>query len=118
MQEGMNDNMVKRMPIIRLPEMYLIKAQADIENSAEELNTIRDHRGVTAQVAQRDSANMINEILLETYREFMCEGHMFYFYKRLNMKQYRYMYWTSWATFDPEKFVLPIPEEEKEFGNR
>ncbi|MBR1401035.1 MAG: RagB/SusD family nutrient uptake outer membrane protein [Prevotella sp.] len=118
LQEGMDDNMVKRMPIIRLPEMYLIKAQADIENSAEYLNTIRENRGVTAKVAQSDSTVMQEEILKETCREFMCEGHLFYYYKRLNMTRHRYMYWTSWKTFDPEKYVLPLPEEEKEFGNR
>ncbi|MBQ7440622.1 MAG: RagB/SusD family nutrient uptake outer membrane protein [Prevotella sp.] len=118
LQEGMDDNMVKRMPIIRLPEMYLIKAQADIENSAEYLNTIRENRGVTAKVAQSDSTVMQEEILKETCREFMCEGHLFYYYKRLNMTRHRYMYWTSWTNFDPALYVLPLPEEEKEFGNR
>lgn len=118
MQDGMEDAYVKRMPIIRLPEMYLIKAEADVSNAAEQLNTIREHRGVTARVAQADSTSMEDEILKETYREFMCEGHMFFYYKRLSRTRQYTSYWTTTATFDPEKYVLPIPEEEVEFGNR
>ena len=117
-QEDMNDNYVNRMPLIRLPEMYLILAEADTENGAEYLNTIREHRGVTSQVNVTGEA-LLDEIALETYREFLGEGKMFYWYKRLNQTMHRGGYYFYKDTpFDPTLYVLPMPEEEIEFGNR
>lgn len=117
-QMDMNDAVVNRMPMIRLPEMYLILAEADEENGAAHLNTIREHRGVTVPVVATGE-DLLGEIGLETYREFLGEGKMFYWYKRLNRTAHRGgWYFYEDVVFDPALYVLPMPEEEIEFGNR
>lgn len=117
-QEGMNENYIKRMPIIRLPEMYLILAECDVENAAEPLNTIREHRGVTAKVNVSGQSALDDEITKEYFREFYNEGQMFHRYKRLNADKRFGYYNFSKVSFDTKKYVLPMPEEEIEFGNR
>lgn len=117
-QEGMDEKYVKRMPMIRLPEMYLILAESDIANAATQLNVIRSHRGVTSEVNLTSEAELNDEITREYYREFYNEGQLFYHYKRTNAN----MMFGSWnftkVPFNTENYVLPLPSEEIEFGNR
>ena len=117
-QEGMNEGYVKRLPLIRLPEMYLILAECDVANAATQLNTIRDHRGVTTMVETTDVDAMQDEITLEYYREFYNEGQLFYRYKRINADMHYMGYRFNKAAFNPDFYVLPMPAEEIEFGNR
>lgn len=118
LQEGMNANYTKRMPIIRLPEMYLILAECDVPNAATQLNIIREHRGVTAPVTLTDETALQNEITMEYYREFIHEGQLFYRYKRINADKHYTGYYFRLAAFNPNLYVLPMPAEEIEFGNR
>lgn len=118
-QEDMNDDFVNRMPLIRLPEMYLILAEADMANAADYLNAIREHRGVTAKVTATEQEALLDEIGLEYYREYIGEGQMFYWYKRLNRTtHWGGYYFDNNVQFDPDLYVLPMPQEEIEFGNR
>lgn len=116
-QEGMNENYVGRMPLIRLPEMYLILAEAGV-NPAEQINTIRSHRGVIAPFDATNNDVLNNEITLEYYREFIGEGQMFYHYKRINSDKMYGGYSFTKQTFNTNLYVLPMPEEEQQFGNR
>lgn len=117
-QEGMSEAYTKRMPLIRLPEMYLILAESDVEKAAEPLNVIREHRGVTTGVTAEGEGPLQDEITKEYYREYYNEGQMFHRYKRLNAEQRFGNYNFSKVPFNTEKYVLPMPEEEIEFGNR
>ena len=67
-----------------------------------------------------DSADaLLDEIGLETYREFINEGKLFYWYKRLNRTtHWGGYYFENTVQFNPDLYVLPMPEEEIEFGNR
>lgn len=112
--EGMPTASEKRMPIIRLPELYLILAEAEGANGAASLQTVREHRGITTPVTAADEQTLRSEILLEYVREFVCEGVMFYQYKRLNSTSMDGLR----GVFNTEFYVLPMPEEEVEFGNR
>ena len=118
-QEGMSESYTKRMPLIRLPEMYLILAECDIANAATSLNEIRNHRGVTAPVNITTEAAMQDEITLEYFREFYNEGQLFYRYKRMNDgTHYGGYYFRKNVSFNPDLYVLPMPAEEIEFGSR
>lgn len=117
-QEGMNEKYVKRMPMIRLSEMYLILAECDIPNAAQQLNVIREHRGVTSEVRLNSEAELDDEITREYYREFYNEGQMFYHYKRKDANMMFGEWNFSKVSFNKEKYVLPMPSEEIEFGNR
>lgn len=114
-----NNSMMRRMPIMRLPELYLILAESDLQNGDEYLNTIREHRGVTSPAASYTNDNAMNdEITLEYMREFVGEGQMFYRYKRLNADQQYSGYYFRKATFNTDWYVFPMPEEEIEYGQR
>lgn len=118
-QEGMTKAYVGRMPIMRLPEMYLILAECDLPGAAKYLNIIRQHRGVTVPVAAKTDNDLRNEITLEYIREFQDEGQVFYHYKRTNAKQQYSGYTFRLTNVNPQKvYVLPLPESEIEFGNR
>ena len=54
------------------------------------------------------------EIRAEYIREFTCEGQLFYYYKRNNSTTMDGLV----GEFNTELYVLPLPEEEIEFGNR
>lgn len=75
------------------------------------MNALRAHRGLAELVAADD---LQNEIYKEYCKEFLCEGQMFYYYKRLGL--------TSIGVFrtvaiDPESvYVLPLPNDELDFG--
>ena len=117
-QEGMNENYVKRMPLIRLPEMYLILAECDVSAAATWLNVIREHRGVTAMVEATEADALQDEITLEYFREFFNEGQMFYHYKRMNADMHFKGYSFNKSAYNTGDYVLPMPAEEIEFGNR
>lgn len=104
-----------RMPMIRISEMYYICAECKAATPVEAinyLNTILEHRGYSENDLLSsetvNSAQLIQtEILKEVKREFVCEGQLFYFYKRTGIMP------------DNQKlrYVLPKPEVELEFGN-
>ncbi len=117
-QEGMQEDLVKRMPLIRLPEMYLILAQCRTDKAANYLTEVRQHRGVSAPVTLTAEADLLDEINMEYIREYVGEGQLFYFYKRLNMDKHRASYNFGKTAFKTSLYVLPMPEEEIEYGRR
>ena len=88
--------------ILRLAEMYLIKAEA--ENSVAALNTLRKARGLDALKTLTGDA-LTNAILDERRAELNFEGHRFFDLVRL--KKY-----TSMFGLEAHKVVLPIPTNE------
>jgi hypothetical protein len=117
--DGMPAAYANRMPLIRLPELHLISAEAtlvtDPGNSLARLKEIRSHRGITEQIPAGTPAETLqNEIKQEYFREFICEGMMFHYYKRTDADRM-----DGIATdFDKTKYVLPMPAEEIEYGQR
>jgi hypothetical protein len=110
----MTAEFAKRMPLIRLPEMYLIAAEANIADAAAYLNAIRENRGVTAPVTVTAEEDLRKEIMMEYLREFTCEGVVFFYYKRLNATTLDGLS----GTFNTANYALPMPQEEIEFGKR
>lgn len=107
-----------KMPMIRLSEMYLIAAEGwmkdDPEHAAELLQTLKQAR--TKLLVNKQTVTE-EVVLSEVRREFVGEGQLFYAYKRLN---HDIMGNTSedGVKASNSVFVLPIPEEEIEYGNR
>ncbi|MBR2980757.1 MAG: RagB/SusD family nutrient uptake outer membrane protein [Odoribacter sp.] len=112
--ENGNEDYAKRMPLIRLPEMILIAAEADIFDTTIYLNELRAARGITTTVDYMTDEELMAEIRAEYIREFTCEGQLFYYYKRNNSTTMDGLV----GEFNTELYVLPLPEEEIEFGNR
>lgn len=109
---------LNRMPVIRISEMYYIAAEAlketDQVRATEYLNIVRRARNVTNDLSATLTAEQFqNEIFKEYQKEFFCEGQLFYYYKRLNLPSIAY----ANVTADNTIYVLPLPDNEVEYGN-
>lgn len=104
-----------RMPMIRISEMYYIVAECDKDNATnavEELNKVLTGRGYEAQNLLNPSVvnsvpAVLEELLKEYEREFICEGQLFFFHKRHN---------TAMINNQEVKYQFPKPDVEIEFG--
>ena len=104
-----------RMPMIRLSEMYYIVAEcdkADPQTAIGWLNQVLTNRGYTdeelLQASEVNSPEAVQaEILKEYRREFICEGQLFFYHKRMGDRTLNEV---------EVKYVLPKPENELEFG--
>lgn len=104
-----------RMPMIRLSEMYYIVAECDKSTPAialARLNEVLANRGYDASELLDpvfvNSADAVQaEILKEYQREFIAEGQLFFYHKRMNDEK------LNGYTVN---YVFPKPETELEFG--
>ncbi|GHT59444.1 hypothetical protein AGMMS50239_06100 [Bacteroidia bacterium] len=108
----------KIFPLIRLTEAYYIAAEAlkdtDPSQAVVLLNTVRSHRKLTDfPLSATLSANEIQEEIFKEYRkEFLGEGQLFYYYKRLNLPVID----GAGVIANNSVYVLPLPDNEVEFG--
>ncbi|MHA4893565.1 RagB/SusD family nutrient uptake outer membrane protein [Pedobacter sp. PWIIR3] len=115
---GTTVNYLYKMPVIRISEMYYIAAEClstiDKTRSVGYLNAVRRARNQTADVSATVSdAELQNQIFREYRREFIAEGQLFYYYKRLNKSAIEY----STVAGSNSVYVLPIPDDEIKYGN-
>jgi hypothetical protein len=117
--DGMGRESKQRMPLIRLPEMWLIVARCEPAAAVDALNEIRGNRGIGRDVAADTPAEQLSAMIdMEYLREFICEGVTFYNYKRRNSEQ---MVGQSGVPVNVDRakaYLLPIPDQEKQFGGR
>lgn len=102
-----------RMPAIRISEMYYIVAEAlrdtDPQGSLDRLNTVRKMRGLTEALTDTDPVVIQKEIQKEYEREFLGEGQLFFYHKRLK---------TAKIAVTNAKYVFPMPDLEVDLGQR
>lgn len=102
------------VPLIRLPEMYLIAAECSAPAMATGyLNKIRQQRGLSDLPDGMDATGIQNEIQKEYQKEFYAEGQLFYYYKRVNSAQIRF----TAITGSDRIYVLPLPDAELQYRN-
>lgn len=111
-----------RIPLISSAELYYMAAEVSVNQGNKELactclNAVRKARGISVQLkADELSEQEIKaEIQKEARKEFLCLGQMFYFYKRLGVKNMP-NYTTTEMTDD--LYMLPYPDDEVITGNR
>lgn len=99
-----------RMPMIRISEMYYIAAECstDETDALYYLNEVRSHRGISTLITNYAELNA--ELFKEYQKEFVGEGQLFYYYKRLNTK--------IESSNDKFTFTLPLPRVEIDLGGR
>lgn len=109
------------IPVIRLSELYYIMGeylagsadQADRDEAVRLLESLRSARGETVKLPGIENSTDILKayqdlVLEDARREFICEGQIFYMYKRLNRPLF-----DGKLEFDLEdKYYFPIPEGE------
>ncbi len=107
-----------KVPVIRLAEMYLISAEAWLDDDAAmalgRLNELRISRSNADSGLQEIS---LEDIVLEYRREFIGEGQVFFMYKRLNRNIPLGPGFSDVPASD-RIFVVPLPDREIEYGNR
>lgn len=106
------------IPLIRLPEMYYIAAEAsaNMDEALWYLNAVRSARGITAVLNSdqiTDEASLRNELFKEYRKEYYAEGHLWYFYKRL---AYTSLPNTVFFGTMANVYTLPVPDVELEFN--
>lgn len=114
---AMSANFRRRIPLIRVPEMYYIAAECLAETNPtralEYLTAVRTARGIVIPYASGlTSAQIKDEIRKEYWKEFPLEGQMFYYYKRTNAATVPGIT----TGFSSDRYVLPLPPREIEFG--
>lgn len=107
-------------PAIRLSEVWYIAAESTYDTDPAKglayIDSVRYHRGIGAPLSAPSKEVFLEELLKESRKEFYAEGQIFYTYKRLN----RAIIGKNGATFPASDkiFVLPMPDNEIEFGGR
>lgn len=110
-----------KMPLIRKPEIFYSAAECfnKIGMTAEavaKLNEVRVNRGIgySNNLPSTLSPEEIDlEIEKEWKKEFLGEGHMFYYYKRLNKEVPK-----AGVVQKSVIFAVPLPRTEVEIGDR
>jgi starch-binding outer membrane protein, SusD/RagB family len=112
LRSGKWNNQFGTVPIIRLAEMYLIRAESNLRLNTstgatplQDINTIRTRASLPAKTSVT-----LNDILLERRLELAHEGHKIHDIKRLKLRAGNF-------NFDDPKLVFPIPAREIEANN-
>lgn len=106
-----------QIPMFKLSELYLIAAEtAPVPaDGITFLNTLRFNRGLTNLAA---TAVLATEITKEYRKEFIGEGQLFFYYKRINSTAIPNGSASSGnVTMNAVKYVVPLPESEVNFQN-
>ena len=116
-----------KMPMMRLSEAYYIAAECaldddDITQSVSYLNAVRMQRNIPDQLSESlTQAEVLDEIYKEYAKEFMCEGQLFYYFKRRNTEYIPVPSVSGGSltySYVVPNYVLPLPDDEIEYGGR
>ncbi len=118
-ESSLNIKMV--VPLIRISEIYLMAAECavkvdnDLTKAGELANTVRYNRGLTTPLDNSDSQLFMEDLEKEYAREFLAEGHLYYFYKRTG-KAILYSPSNKEIEMGAEQYMLPYPKFEIQNG--
>lgn len=123
-----NTQFMFRIPLMRLSEAYYIAAECelqlnqDIPTCVGYLNTVRSHRNLTDGIPNTISKEEAQEEILKEYRkEFMCEGQLYYYFKRLNYTAIPIVTAVGnlvTTNYVEPNYIFPLPDDEIEYGGR
>jgi len=108
-------DLYKTIPIIRLSEMYLTRAEANFRKGGApvgpnsplaDVNIIRNRAGLGSLGAIANA----NVIVMERYRELAFEGDRYFTVKRLQLS-------ANGHPYNFPRLILPVPQREIDLGN-
>lgn len=106
--------------VITRAELLLIVAETAADNGDDPLtylNQQRYERGLELYpLTSTETETVAEEIRKEYMKEFLCEGDLFYYYKRLNTDTFSSSSGMTVSDFS-SKNTLPIPDDEYYYGN-
>lgn len=102
------------MPLMRMSEMFLIAAECSEEETDAfgYLNALRSHRGLF-----NVSDHLDTHLTHEYHKEFLCEGQLFFYYKRKNVKTLVSAMNGKNVTMSGATYVPSLPESEIKYRN-
>lgn len=123
-----NQNAVFNVPLLRVPEIYLVQAEAraglgDDQGAKEALfmvlgtrdTAVDDVDAMASKYPMKDQKELMQTILDENAREFLCEGHRWFDLRRNGKRLTRSgstegrNYPTHFTDFPLSTFAFPIP---------
>lgn len=110
-----------QIPLMKLPEMYYIAAEYYSKNNLSKaialLQEVRASRRIVQELPKEMSVENFQEELMKEYRkEYIAEGQLFFYYKRIGLLHIPNI--SSDVIADDAIYMLPFPMSEIEFGNR
>lgn len=108
-------HLYKAIPVIRLAEMYLTRAEANYRKGGaqtgpntplQDVNIIRERIGLTPLGAIASA----NVIVKERFLELAFEGERFFTVKRLKLT-------VNGRAYNDPRLIFPIPQREIDLGN-
>jgi starch-binding outer membrane protein, SusD/RagB family len=100
----------RRIPLLRLGEMYLIAVEAAPAATAQSLwEAFCVARNINPGIFPEDVEQLKSRLVIEYRREFYGEGQSFYAYKRVNAERPAII-WSS--TLGALNYVVPLPVNE------
>ena len=110
------------IPVIRFSEVCYILAElaardGNVKEGITYLETVRRARGAerSLSLSVTTAEQLMDEIVLDARKEFLCEGNMFYMYKRLNYKELPSSSVPGGTKDATSAYVLPVPTSESPF---
>lgn len=110
------------LPVIRLAEMHLSRAEAIIEQNfvgdpidataLADLNAIRTRAGLPALLDTLTAQEFYDSLIVERNRELLYEGIVFHDAKRRAVFNLHQIHRISFVDALDDRFVLPIPQSE------
>lgn len=110
------------VPVIRFSEVCYILAEiaaseGRVADGITYLETVRKARGAerSLSLSVTTAEQLLDETVLDARKDFLCEGNMFYMYKRLNYKELPNASHPGTMKDASAAYVLPIPTSESPF---
>jgi hypothetical protein len=104
-----------RMPVIRVSEMYYIEAEclkeSDLAAAVSSLNKLRSGRGLEPIKGIDSGEKLQEELTREYYREFVGEGQLYFYHKRIGTPNIDKQHANA-------NYVFPMPDLEIDLGKR
>ena len=109
------------IPLLRFSEVCYILAELSAENgkfdeAIQYLTDVRTARGAARTLTAANKEDVLSEIVSEVRKDLMCEGQVFYLYKRLNKETIPSS--TKPGTqiqMNSANYIIPIPTSESPF---
>lgn len=114
-EDNSADSLRRRIPLIKLSEMYLLAAETapSLPERITWFNALRDARIDLLLPANATETTLNAAIDMEYRKDFICEGQLFYYYKRKNVSV---IPGAVTGNMSDDSYVLPKPVQEIEFG--
>ena len=105
------------IPLFRLSEICYILAETstDTGTGKEYLQEVRSARGATRSISASSAEDLLEEIITDARKDLMCEGQVFFMYKRLNRRNVPSASNPGSDKVMTPGYVLPIPTSESPF---